>query len=130
MESNCGVTRQRRPSAFNDPPVADFDDPLPIKEVELDRACRQQQVSDGAFPHFDAVPVRAVTLTVPTLMRGESLFCVVPGRSKALAVTTMLTGPVSEACPASILRTHPNCTLYLDCESASAWLESSAAVRS
>ena len=112
--------------AFNDPAVADFDDPMPIKEVELDTECRNQQVRDGAFPDVDAVPARAVTLTVPTLMRGESLFCVVPGRAKALAIKTMLTGPVSESCPASILRTHPNCTLYLDGESASAWRESFA----
>jgi glucosamine-6-phosphate deaminase len=109
--------------AFNDPPVAAFDDALLIKEVELDPACRQQQVHDGAFPSFDAVPGRAITLTVPTLMRGESLFCVVPGRTKALAVMAMLTGPVAESCPASILRTHPNCTLYLDSESASMWLQ-------
>ena len=109
--------------AFNDPPVADFDDLVMIKEVELDPACRQQQVHDGAFPSFDAVPRRAVTLTVPALMRAESLFCVVPGRTKASAVMTMLTGPVAQGCPASILRAHPNCTLYLDSESASTWLQ-------
>ena len=112
--------------AFNDPPVADFDDPLPIKEVELDKACRLQQVHDGAFPSLESVPARAITLTVPALTRGESLFCVVPGPRKALAVKTMLTGPVGEACPASVLRTHPDCTLYLDAESASMWLETFA----
>jgi glucosamine-6-phosphate deaminase len=110
--------------AFNDPPVAAFDDPLSIKEVELDPACRRQQVNDGAFPSVDAVPARAVTLTVPALMRADALFCVVPGRTKAAAVHAMLTGPITEACPASVLRTHPYCTLYLDRESASTWLES------
>ena len=115
--------------AFNDPP-ADFHDPLLIKEVELDRACRQQQVHDGAFASLDAVPERAITLTVPALMRGRSLFCVVPGRTKAVAVMTMLTRPVAESCPASILRTHPDCTLYLDSDSASMWLGALSAARS
>lgn len=109
--------------AFNDPPVADFDDLLLVKEVALDEACRTQQVNDGAFPSFDAVPERAITLTIPALTRGESLFCVVPGPRKAPAVLAMLTGSVEESCPASILRRHPDCTLYLDSESASMWLE-------
>lgn len=110
--------------AFNDPPVADFNDPRLIKEVELDEACRLQQVHDGAFPDVEAVPTRAITLTVPALMRGESLFCVVPGPRKAPAVKTTLTGPIAPSCPASVLRRHPDCTLYLDAESASLWLES------
>jgi glucosamine-6-phosphate deaminase len=112
--------------AFNDPPVADFADPAPIKEVVLDRSCREQQVHDGAFASFDAVPSRAVTLTVPSLMRGECLVCVVPGPAKAAAIARMLTGPITEACPASVLRTHPNCTLYLDRASASAWRRATA----
>ena len=107
--------------AFNDPPV-DFADPLPIKQVELDEACRRQQVNDGAFPSLEMVPRRAVTLTVPALMRGESLCCVVPGERKAAAVNAMLAGPVNGACPASVLRRHPDCTLYLDAESAALWL--------
>jgi len=109
--------------AFNDPPVADFNDPLQIKEVELDEACRIQQAHDGVFPNLEVVPKRAITLTVPALTRGESLFCVVPGPRKASAVMTMLTSAVDKSCPASILRRHPNCTLYLDSESASMWLE-------
>ncbi len=109
--------------AFNDPPVADFNDPLPVKEVALDEACRVQQVNDGAFPNFSAVPERAITLTIPSLVRGESLFCVVPGSRKAPAVLAMLAGPIDESCPASILREHPDCTLYLDSESAAMWLE-------
>ena len=112
--------------AFNDPPVADFEDPLLIKEVEIDHACRVQQVHDGAFPSLESVPARAITLTVPALTRGKSLFCVVPGPRKASALKTMLTGPVDESSPASVLRKHPDCTLYLDAESASMWLETFA----
>lgn len=107
--------------AFNDPPVADFADPLLLKEVELDAACRRQQVADGAFADLAAVPELAITLTVPALMRGETLICVVPGPRKAAAVRAMLTGPIATACPSSILRTHPSCTLYLDADAASLW---------
>ncbi|ADB42172.1 glucosamine-6-phosphate deaminase [Spirosoma linguale] len=100
--------------AFNDPPVADFDDPAVIKRVQLDDICRQQQVNDGCFPTFDDVPQEALTLTIPTLMAGSALFCVVPGPTKREAVHQMLAGPITTACPASVLRTHPNCTLYVD----------------
>lgn len=103
--------------AFNDPPVADFADPLDVKVVELDEACRQQQVDDACFPTLADVPLRAITLTIPLLLRGRELFCVVPGRSKRDAVAAALTGPIATSCPASILRTHPDCTLYLDPES-------------
>ena len=103
--------------AFNDPPVADFDDPLDVKMVELDPICRQQQVDDACFARLDDVPRSAITLTVPRLMRADRLFCVVPGRAKREAVRNALTGPVSTACPASILRRHPECTFYLDAES-------------
>lgn len=108
--------------AFNDPPVADFDDPLPLKEVRLDAACRQQQVNDGTFADLASVPTHAVTLTIPTLLRGETLLCVVPGPRKAAAVRAMLTEPISLSCPASVLRRHPSCTLYLDAGSAAEWL--------
>ena len=104
--------------AFNDPAVADFDDPLPVKEVTLDEVCRMQQVHDGCFAALDDVPRTAVTLTVPALTRGGSLFCVVPAATKAGAVRAMLTGPVDESCPASILRRHPDASLYLDNDSA------------
>jgi glucosamine-6-phosphate deaminase len=103
--------------AFNDPPVADFDDPLNVKVVELDEACRQQQVDDDCFASLSDVPPRAITLTIPQLMGGKKLFCVVPGRSKRNAVAATLHGPIATSCPASILRTHPDCTLYLDPES-------------
>jgi len=103
--------------AFNDPPVADFADPLDVKIVTLDEQCRQQQVDDECFPSFADVPEQAITLTVPRLLRARRLFCVVPGALKRAAVETTLYGPVSTACPASILRQHPDCTLYLDAES-------------
>jgi len=103
--------------AFNDPPVADFADPLDVKRVDLDLACRQQQVDDDCFATLAEVPRQAITLTIPLLMRGRHLFCVVPGRSKRAAVAAALTGPIAPACPASVLRTHPDCTLYLDPES-------------
>ncbi len=104
--------------AFNDPDVADFDDPVLAKVVELDQRSRQQQVNDGCFEAFDDVPERAITLTIPALTGGAKLFCVVPGASKAEAVRTVLEGPVSTACPATVLRNHPACRLYLDAESA------------
>jgi len=89
-----------------------------VKIVELDEACRGQQVNDGCFPSFDAVPRRALTLTIPALMRGGALFCAVPGPRKAQAVQATLRGPIVSACPASILRTHERATLYLDRDSA------------
>jgi glucosamine-6-phosphate deaminase len=104
--------------AFNDPP-ADLDDPLPIKVVRLDTMCREQQVLDGCFPTLDAVPHRAITLTIPTLLAGRELFCCVPGRHKSAAVRAALESPISGDCPATALRTHPRCTLCLDQESSS-----------
>lgn len=100
--------------AFNDPDVADFADPDRMKVVVLDLASRQQQVHDGCFTSLDAVPTRALTLTIPSLLSGRALFCIVPGPSKRAAVQQALRGPISTACPASILRRHPQCTLYLD----------------
>lgn len=104
--------------AFNDPPVADLHDPLPVKVVELDETCRMQQVDDGSFARVADVPTHALTLTVPRLLDARRLFCVVPGRSKRAAVLAALRDPVGPACPATALRTHPDCTLYLDEESA------------
>lgn len=103
--------------AFNDPPVADFADPLDVKVVTLDEQCRQQQVDDDCFANFDDVPEQAITLTVPRLTRAGRLFCVVPGQLKRDAVRASLYGPISTECPASILRQHPDCSLYLDAES-------------
>ena len=100
--------------AFNDPPVADFADPLKVKIVKLDEICRQQQVNDGCFPNLDSVPQQAITLTCPTLVSGRTLVCVVPGPRKAAAVAATLRGTISPACPASILRSHPAAILFVD----------------
>nr|WP_169091530.1 glucosamine-6-phosphate deaminase [Paenibacillus sp. PL91]MBC9205043.1 glucosamine-6-phosphate deaminase [Paenibacillus sp. PL91] len=100
--------------AFNDPPVADFRDPLLVKAVELDLPCRQQQVNDGCFPNLDAVPTHAITLTIPALMSGARLYCSVPGATKRDAVKEMMNGPITTACPAAILREHPDVTLFTD----------------
>ena len=105
--------------AFNDPPVADFRDPLTVKPVPLDPICRQQQVNDGCFAKIEDVPTHALTLTVPALTRAPYLFCIVPAPTKAWAVKETLTGSIDEHCPASVLRTHGNATLYLDADSAS-----------
>jgi glucosamine-6-phosphate deaminase len=104
--------------AFNDPPVADFEDPALVKIVELEELCRQQQVNDGCFPTLADVPRAALTLTIPALMSGKALFCVVPGPRKAAAVQATLTGPIDTSCPASVLRQHPCARLYLDTDSA------------
>lgn len=103
--------------AFNDPPVADFADPQDVKVVTLDAECRQQQVDEECFASLDLVPTQAMTVTVPRIMAADRLFAVVPGAIKREAVSRALTGPITTECPASILRTHPNCTLYLDRES-------------
>lgn len=105
--------------AFNDPHVADFNDPCRIKKVDLDQKCRQQQVNDGCFASLDQVPTHALTLTIPTLYNVANIFCVVPAATKAEAVKNTVNGPVSEICPASILRTHDNAVLYTDSDSAS-----------
>ena len=104
--------------AFNDPVNADFKDTNLIKVVELDDACRRQQVNDGCFPDIDEVPKYALTATIPCLMGGSFLFCIVPGELKAAAVKHTLTGPVNETCPASIMRKHENVVMYLDDKSA------------
>lgn len=104
--------------AFNDPDVADFDDPETVKIVKLDNVCRQQQVNDGCFPCLDSVPQEAMTLTLSYIMSVPEAICVVPNNRKANAVFNALNGPVTTACPASILRNHPNAALYLDKDSA------------
>jgi len=104
--------------AFNDPHAALFNDLKMVKVVALDETCRSQQVNDGCFTSLDLVPKRAITLTVPTLMSAMMLFCVVPGKLKANAVKNVLTGGISEKCPATILKTHPSAALYCDKDSA------------
>lgn len=104
--------------AFNDPPVADFDDPVLVKRIELDETCRRQQVYDGWYPALDAVPRDALTLTLPVFRDARRLSVHVPGPRKAPAVRATLHDPISTACPATMLRLHPNATLYLDPASA------------
>ncbi len=103
--------------AFNDPPVADFHDSLAVKPVALDAACRRQQVNDGCFAALDDVPTHALTLTIPSLMAGRHLVCAVPGPTKRAAVARLLSGSIGTDCPATILRTHPDCTLHVDRDS-------------
>lgn len=105
--------------AFNDPHVADFQDPVILKRVTLDEACRRQQSGEGHFPTPDDVPKEAFTITCPGLFRAAAWVCCVPEARKAQAVKGALEGPISTACPASIVRTHPDATVYLDAESAS-----------
>jgi glucosamine-6-phosphate deaminase len=104
--------------AFNDPGVADFDDPLDVKVVELEAACRQQQVNEGHFPDVASVPSHAITVTIPALVRAAHVMAIVPEERKAEPVQAALTGPVSTRCPASVLRTMPHVTIHLDEESA------------
>ena len=104
--------------AFNDPPVADFNDPDDLKVVELDAACRAQQVGEGHFPSVDAVPTHAITVTIPALLRAQAVLAIVPEARKREPVERALTGPVDTACPASILRTLPHVTMHLDQDSA------------
>lgn len=103
--------------AFNDPPVADFNDPLVVKEVLLDNSCRLQQVNEGCFNRLDEVPLKALTLTIPVFLKAPCLFCVVPGASKRKAVFNTLNGPVTTDCPASVLQNHPDCRFYFDADS-------------
>ena len=103
--------------AFNDPPVADFLDPVLIKIVRLDPACRQQQVNDGCFARIEDVPTHAFTLTVPALMAAPTACIVVPGPLKRAAVKGALFGPIDEQNPATALRRHAGARLFLDKDS-------------
>ena len=100
--------------AFNDPHVADFEDPLTVKPVEIDETSRHQQVRDGAFAAFADVPTLALTVTLSALLASRSLSVVVPGPQKAEAVRRTLEGPIETACPASALRRHPDAVLFVD----------------
>ena len=104
--------------AFNDPP-APFDDTELVKVVELDAACRQQQVNDGCFPAVNMVPRHAITLTLRVFQEAAKLSGVVPGSRKAPAVAATIEGPISEDCPATMMRHHPDARVFLDEDSAS-----------
>jgi glucosamine-6-phosphate deaminase len=105
--------------AFNDPPYADFDDPVWVKVVELAEVSRRQQVGEGHFDSLEEVPTHAITLTIPALLAAKSVLCIVPEARKAEAVRVCLTEPVSEDRPGSILRQVSHARVYLDQDSAS-----------
>jgi glucosamine-6-phosphate deaminase len=104
--------------AFNDPP-ADFDTEEPYIVVELDEACRKQQMGEGWFETFDDVPEKAISMSIKQILKSASIICSVPDQRKAKAVQECLEGEISNIHPASILQTHHNCTVYLDKDSAS-----------
>ena len=105
--------------AFNDPPVADFNDPKLVKLVKLDRACRKQQLGEGWFPTFEDVPEQALTLTITAILNCRTISCVVPEERKSQAVHDTLYNTISPKCPATILRKHPDTRLFLDADAAS-----------
>ena len=104
--------------AFNDPPYADFDDPVWVKVVKLVEASRKQQAGEGHFPTIADVPTHAITLTIPALLAAKRILALVPEARKADAVYRALKEPISENCPGSILRRTPHAHLFLDKESA------------
>lgn len=104
--------------AFNDPHVADFNDPEIVKVVDLDHDCRVQQVNDGCFSTIGEVPTHAITITIPALFKTRSAIAVVPGKLKANAIYNTLNSEISEQYPSTILRSHPDTTLYIDVNSA------------
>lgn len=104
--------------AFNDPGEADFNDPQDVRTVQLDTVCRQQQASEGWFGSLEEVPEVAITVTIPALFRVPQLILTVPGARKAAAIKRLIEGPISTDCPATILRRHPNATLFLDQDAA------------
>jgi glucosamine-6-phosphate deaminase len=102
--------------AFNDPP-ADFQTAEPYIIVELDAACRQQQVAEGWFASLADVPTRAISMSVRQILKAKEILCIVPDARKAKAIQACFEGEISPIAPASILRTHPNATIYLDRQS-------------
>lgn len=113
----CGIGENGH-LAFNDPP-ADFHNDAAYHVVELDEACRRQQVGEGWFSSLEEVPTRAISMTIRRLLRGKTIVCTVPEARKAAAVKATVEGPITPAVPASILKNHPGCHLFLDPDSAS-----------
>jgi glucosamine-6-phosphate deaminase len=103
--------------AFNDPP-ANFNTQSPYIVVQLDEACRRQQLGEGWFPTFDDVPQRAISMSIQQIMKSKAVVCSVPDRRKAEAVKNSVRGGVTPQVPASILQQHSKAVIYLDRESA------------
>ena len=114
--------------AFNEPAEADFHDPADVKIVTLDSTCRQQQTAEGWFGSIEEVPSKAITVTIPALFRIPRLIVSVPGNRKAQIVKRTFKESIATHCPATVLRTHPDATIYLDMDSA-AELDEAASVR-
>lgn len=104
--------------AFNDPP-ADFETKEPYLVVDLDEACRKQQLGEGWFPTLNDVPRQAISMSVQQIMKAKRIICSVPDERKAKAVQGSAEGPVTPDCPGSILQKHESCTIYLDPPAAS-----------
>jgi glucosamine-6-phosphate deaminase len=115
--------------AYNDPPHARFDDPRPVRQVDVEPASRQQQVNEGCFPSLNEVPKTAITLTIPTLLSAPWIYSMVPGARKAAAVKRTLEGSIAADCPATILRRHDRAVLYLDRDSSSTLADTAIAGR-
>lgn len=103
--------------AFNDPP-ADFKTEEAFLVVDLDEACRRQQVGEGWFATLEDVPKQALSMSIPQIMQSRQIVCTVPDARKAVAVKHAVKGPVTNLCPASVLQEHPACTMFLDPASA------------
>jgi glucosamine-6-phosphate deaminase len=104
--------------AFNDPP-ADFETEEPYIIVELDEACRIQQLGEGWFKTIEEVPRKAISMSIRQIMKSKNIICTVPGKRKAIAIKNCLTQEVNNLYPASILQTHKNCIVYLDKDASS-----------
>lgn len=104
--------------AFNDPHVADFNDPEIVKVVDLDEDCRIQQVNDGCFASIEQVPTHALTITMPALFKSTYAYAIVPGTFKANAIDHTLNSEISELYPSTILRRHDHAILFIDEDSA------------
>jgi glucosamine-6-phosphate deaminase len=110
--------------AFNDPP-ADFQTQDAYLMVKLDERCRKQQLGEGWFKTFEQVPCRAISMSIPQIMKSKQLVVTVPDLRKAEAVRNALEGPLTPMCPASIIREHPDCSIFLDAPAASLLVDKS-----
>lgn len=104
--------------AFNDPHVADFNDPKKVKVVDLDEKCRSQQLNDDCFKKLEEVPTHALTITIPALFKVPYAYAIAPGNLKADAIYHTLNNEIEEKYPSTILRRHPNAVLFIDNNSA------------